>query len=109
MEQPYQSQVADSPVRLFQFLVLWQSIKKRCGMLFSYKQLFARSKMKYNLRAKEALTIENSPEKDICSESEVNPNPCSGLTQQMSNLTKEINFHISPGSNLFIPDTADKL
>ena len=65
--------------------------------------------MKYNLRAKEALTIENSPKTDICSESEVNPNPSSGLTQQMSNLTIENKFHISPGSILFIPDTADKL
>ena len=65
--------------------------------------------MKYNLRAKEALTIENSPKTDICSENEVNPNPNSGLTQQMSNLTIENKFHISPGSILFIPDTADKL
>ena len=65
--------------------------------------------MKYNLRAKEALTIEKSPKTDICSESEVNPNPSSALTQQMSNLTIENKFHSSPGSNLFIPDTADKL
>ena len=65
--------------------------------------------MKYNLRAKEVLTIENSPKTDICSESEVNPNPSSGLTQQMSNLTIENKFHISPGSILFIPDTADNL
>ena len=65
--------------------------------------------MKYNLRTKEALTIENSPQTDICSEIEVNPNPSSGLTQQMSNLTIENKFHISPGSILFIPDTADKV
>ena len=56
--------------------------------------------MKKNLRAKEALTIENSPETDVCSESEVNPNPSSGLDQQMSNLTIENKFHISPGSIL---------
>ena len=36
--------------------------------------------MKYNLRATEALTNENSPKTDICSEIEVNPNPSSGLT-----------------------------
>ena len=65
--------------------------------MFSYKQFFARSKMEYNLRAKEALTIENSTKTDICSESEVNPNPSSGLTQQMSNLTIENKFHLSPG------------
>ena len=55
------------------------------------------------------MTIENSPETDVCSESEVNPNPSSGLTQQMSNLTIENKFHISPGSILFIVDTAEKL
>ena len=65
--------------------------------------------MKYNLRTKEALTIENSPQTVICSGIEVNPNPSSGLTQQMSNLTIENRFHISTGSILFIPDTADKL
>ena len=65
--------------------------------------------MKYNFRTKEALTIENPPRKDICFETEVNPNPSSGLTQQMSNLTIENKFHISPGFILFIPDTADKL
>ena len=64
--------------------------------------------MKYNLIAKEALTIENLPKTDICSENEVNTYPSSGLTQQMSNLTIEKRFHISPGSFLFIPDTADK-
>ena len=65
--------------------------------------------MKYNLRAKEALTIENSPKTDIRSENEVNPISSSGLTQPMSNLTIENKFHISPGSILFIPDTPDKL
>ena len=55
------------------------------------------------------MTIENSPRTDICSETEVNPDPSSGLTQQMSNHTIENKFHISPGSILFIPDTADKL
>ena len=65
--------------------------------------------MKYNLRAKEALTIENSSKTDICSEREVNTNPSSGLTHQMSNFTIENKFHISLGSILFIPDTADKL
>ena len=65
--------------------------------------------MKYNLRAKEALTIENSPKTDFCSENEVNPNTSSVLTQEMSNLTKENKFHISLGSILFIPDTTNKL
>ena len=65
--------------------------------------------MKYNLRTKDALTIENSPQTDICSETELNPNPSSGLIQQILNLTIENKFHISPGSILFIPDTADKL
>ena len=55
------------------------------------------------------MTIENSPKTDIRSENEVNPIPSSGLTQTMSNLTIEYKFHISPGSILFIPDTADKL
>ena len=73
-------------------------MKRRCGILFSYKQFFSRSKMKYNLRAKEALTIENSPKTDICSENEINPNPSSGSTQQMSNLTIENKFHFSAGS-----------
>ena len=77
--------------------------------MFSYKQFFACSKTKYNLRTKEALTIENPPQTDICSEIEVNLNPSSGLTQQMSTLTLENKFHISPGSILFIPDTTDKL
>ena len=109
VEQLSQSQVAVSPVRLFQFLVLWQSIKRRSGILFSFKQFFARSKMKYNLRTKEALTIENSPQTDICFETEVNPNPNSGLSQQMSNLTIENKFRLSHGSTLFIPDRAHKL
>ena len=64
--------------------------------------------MKYNLRTKEPLTIENSPQTDICSETEINPNPSTGLTQQVFNLTVENKFHISPGSILFIPETAEK-
>ena len=56
------------------------------------------------------MTIENSPQTSyICSETEVNPNPSSGLTQQMSILTIENRFHISPGFIIFIPCTADKL
>ena len=55
------------------------------------------------------MTVENSPQKiDICSETEVNPNPSSGLTQQMSNLTKN-KLQISPGSILFFPYTVDLL
>ena len=65
--------------------------------------------MKCNLKTNEALTNENSSQTDICSETESNPNPSSGLTQQMSRLRKENKFHISPGSIFFIPDTADKL
>ena len=77
--------------------------------MFSYKQLIAaRSQMKYTLRTKEALTIENSPQTDICSKIEINPNLSSGLTQQMSNLTIEKEFHISPSSILFILDRAEK-
>ena len=65
--------------------------------------------MKSDLRTKEALRIENSSQRDICSETEVNPIPSSGLTQQMSNLIIENRFHNTPGSILLIPDTADKL
>ena len=53
--------------------------------------------MNNNLRTKEALTIENSPQTDICSETEVNPKPSSSLTQQMPNLTieKSFTFHLA--------------
>ena len=43
VEQLYQSEVADSPVKRFQFLVLGQSIKRRGVLLFSYTQFFTRS------------------------------------------------------------------
>ena len=54
--------------------------------------------MMYNLRTTEALTIENSPQTDIRSKTEVNPDPSSGLTQQKSNLKIENKSHISLGS-----------
>ena len=65
--------------------------------------------MKYSLRTKKSLTIENSPQTYIGSEIEVNLNTSGGLTQQMSTLIIENKFNLSLGSILFIPRTADKL